>query len=274
MAYTKQNFEDGQVLKAEHLNHIEDGLSNIPIETAENFILPTTDLTFEMNEDLGAPIALVNLNCELFDGHTYTVNFAGTEYQCQCIGLEGTVFMGNSIVVDGDDTGEPFTVVSDSMATTTLVIAVYGHDSATVSISGAPAVRISDNHELGVPVLDLFVAGAPMIVDTNYVSFELDNFDVIANAYRNGGIVKVRFLGQFASRYNALIPSMSPHYVDALDPFVYTAFTTVSRTANNTGEHFFLTGFPEAGLMLYVDCDLNTNSVSAVIRRLSFETVT
>lgn len=26
MAYTKQNFEDGQTLTAEHLNHIEDGI--------------------------------------------------------------------------------------------------------------------------------------------------------------------------------------------------------------------------------------------------------
>ena len=27
MAYKKQNFTDGQVLTAEHLNHIEDGIS-------------------------------------------------------------------------------------------------------------------------------------------------------------------------------------------------------------------------------------------------------
>lgn len=26
MSYKKQNFKDGQVLKAEHLNHIEDGI--------------------------------------------------------------------------------------------------------------------------------------------------------------------------------------------------------------------------------------------------------
>lgn len=26
MAYTKQNFKDGQILKAEHLNKIEDGI--------------------------------------------------------------------------------------------------------------------------------------------------------------------------------------------------------------------------------------------------------
>lgn len=29
MSYTKQNFKDGQTLKAEHLNHIEDGIANL-----------------------------------------------------------------------------------------------------------------------------------------------------------------------------------------------------------------------------------------------------
>ena len=29
MSYTKQNFKDGQTLKAEHLNHMEDGIVNL-----------------------------------------------------------------------------------------------------------------------------------------------------------------------------------------------------------------------------------------------------
>ena len=28
MAYIKQNFKDGDVLKAEHLNHMEEGIAN------------------------------------------------------------------------------------------------------------------------------------------------------------------------------------------------------------------------------------------------------
>lgn len=37
MAYKKQNFVDGQVLKAEHLNHIEEGINNAT-NTAEKSV--------------------------------------------------------------------------------------------------------------------------------------------------------------------------------------------------------------------------------------------
>lgn len=32
MAYEKQNFKDGNVLTAEHLNHIEDGIHELNVE--------------------------------------------------------------------------------------------------------------------------------------------------------------------------------------------------------------------------------------------------
>ena len=37
MAYEKQNFADGQVLKAENLNHIEDGIKEIEKNYIPNF---------------------------------------------------------------------------------------------------------------------------------------------------------------------------------------------------------------------------------------------
>ena len=48
MAYEKQNFADGQVLKAENLNHIEDGIKEIeknyiPISGSDN-VSPTFDI--------------------------------------------------------------------------------------------------------------------------------------------------------------------------------------------------------------------------------------
>lgn len=38
MKYTKQNFKDGQVLKAEHLNKIEDGLVDLTEELEKSTI--------------------------------------------------------------------------------------------------------------------------------------------------------------------------------------------------------------------------------------------
>lgn len=37
--YVKQNFESGQILKAEHLNHMEDGIGQL---SEEKVTLPTT----------------------------------------------------------------------------------------------------------------------------------------------------------------------------------------------------------------------------------------
>ena len=35
MAYTKQNFVDNQILNAEHLNHIEDGIASLDTNKAD-----------------------------------------------------------------------------------------------------------------------------------------------------------------------------------------------------------------------------------------------
>lgn len=57
MAYEKQNFADGQVLKAENLNHIEDGIKKfeknyIPISGSDN-VSPTFDVVIA-NKIIGA----------------------------------------------------------------------------------------------------------------------------------------------------------------------------------------------------------------------------
>ena len=59
MPYTKQNFEDGQVLMAEHLNNIEDGIKanadNIENHTHTNY--PTrTEMTAAINSAIGSAL--------------------------------------------------------------------------------------------------------------------------------------------------------------------------------------------------------------------------
>ena len=49
MEYTKQNFEDGQILNAEHLNNIEDGIVKLAQETGGSKIFyGTLQLTDDM----------------------------------------------------------------------------------------------------------------------------------------------------------------------------------------------------------------------------------
>lgn len=46
MSYTKQNFSAGQILKAEHLNHIEEGIAKVEQQ------IPTDDHINELIEDV------------------------------------------------------------------------------------------------------------------------------------------------------------------------------------------------------------------------------
>ena len=40
MSYEKQNFQSGQILKAEHLNHMEDGIEQISEDISVKISLP------------------------------------------------------------------------------------------------------------------------------------------------------------------------------------------------------------------------------------------
>lgn len=53
MSYTKQNFENGQVLTAEHLNNMEDGIKAVSEEIADLIVTDGTPdtLTFDGNTD-------------------------------------------------------------------------------------------------------------------------------------------------------------------------------------------------------------------------------
>ncbi len=118
MSYERQNFTDGQVLKAEHLNKIEDGIENSlesPVTaqvgqtiivkevdangkptkweaaeyqprthwSEETVILPAQEAAF--NEDAGGFIAQTDV--AIVEGKTYTVTYNGTPYVGTCVGV-------------------------------------------------------------------------------------------------------------------------------------------------------------------------------------------
>lgn len=121
MAYTKQNFEDGQTLKAEHLNKMEEGIAapdwdqmvNRPFGETPTVLYEGTDLTPE-NKD-GVYMAQLSDQCMLVTGTTCKVTFDGVEYTCMVVDYYDVPMMGNlSMMGAGDDTGEPFIVFDDS----------------------------------------------------------------------------------------------------------------------------------------------------------------
>ena len=155
MAYIKQNFENGQTLKAEHLNHIEEGLSNIEknrpcyVGTTIGEVLPETTVEIDAG-DTG--LGLIMTEIELVEGKTYTVIWNGTEYTCIAqdiiipdAGISAGIGVGDiNIVASGEPvTGEPFVIidlsnimVNETNGAHTMINALDDSTSVTLSILG------------------------------------------------------------------------------------------------------------------------------------------
>ena len=116
MAYTKQNFEDGQTLKAEHLNKMEEGIAapdwdqmvNRPFGTIARSgdILPESQTEYQA--DLGIAYASNNLVQVPDNGSTVIVFWDGVAYECVCFDDNGIGIGNRSLMGFGDDSGEPF----------------------------------------------------------------------------------------------------------------------------------------------------------------------
>ena len=94
MSYTKQNFKDGQVLKAEHLNHIEDGIMGLKLSDIEN----------DMYYSKRTPIITITLDDLTFDedGNGF--------YEMDKIDLSENGKFGFDISVEGEIEGEYYSL--------------------------------------------------------------------------------------------------------------------------------------------------------------------
>lgn len=135
MAYTKQNFEDGQVLKAEHLNKIEtelarekswNELKDKPFEVivGEVVLLELTQLVDA--DESSCPNSVewdLKYSYPEFDfrkisaGDRVLINVDGNVYDLTAVDLYGdgmTILVGNPLAVTGEDNGIPFSLRSYS----------------------------------------------------------------------------------------------------------------------------------------------------------------
>ena len=120
MAYTKQNFEDGQTLKAEHLNKMEEGIAapdwdqmvNRPFGVESKVLYEGTDLA--PLEEYGVYGFSLQLNTTLAVGDTYIVTVDGVSHEAVCRESDNMTdihVIGNQSFIGGWDTGEPFAIV-------------------------------------------------------------------------------------------------------------------------------------------------------------------
>lgn len=107
MAYEKQTWECGQVITADKLNHMEDGIANAGgdcdcgFECEEDVTLLTEET---VTAELVGDEAYGTLSySQLINQDTITVTFNGTEYECDAtIEENGGYFYGASYDVDLD----------------------------------------------------------------------------------------------------------------------------------------------------------------------------
>lgn len=151
MSYTKQNFKDGQILTAEHLNHIEDGLVKCPqVYTDENGQVhkldnkyldldwipksnETSEVVFEtqevkLNTNRIKYFTNDNVPIRIFIGRKYVAEWNGVPYTLEGkyfeigvvdgVGVLGFSCIGNPSIVDASypNTGEPFVYYYNSNA--------------------------------------------------------------------------------------------------------------------------------------------------------------
>lgn len=144
MAYTKQNFEDGQVLTAEHLNNMERGIEDASVQSdwnqtdaaAADFIKnkPFGDVAVTLiEEQTCTPVPddttpVISVKAPGI-GSTAQVVFNGTSFDCIVYAVEGLPAVGNMSLLSGEnDTGEPFLLAWLDDQTTMCFVADYASD--------------------------------------------------------------------------------------------------------------------------------------------------
>lgn len=91
-------------------------------------------------EHIEGGIFLLSEDSIITVGNAYRVVWNETTYECQCRSVNGAVLVGNSLVAEGEDTGEPFcimTVSGEGTAAFDVNVLVYGGEMTEVTASVA-----------------------------------------------------------------------------------------------------------------------------------------
>ena len=162
----------------------------------------------------GMYLAQIQSNFEATVGETYNVSWDGIAYECVCVDLRNSLFIGNlSIAGAGSDTGEPFLMLINNGSG----IEIYTKDASashTISISGsiAEVVQIPDKY-IPNTFRDVVIAGNPL-------NWSEDDWAKYYGLFQSGkllminGIISSESKGYVLSMYYA---SYGVHNISAID---------------------------------------------------------
>lgn len=152
-------------------------------EIASEFIIPETTYTeADVTED-GVPIFTP---CTLIDGDTYTVKYNGVEYKSKALvvpSFDGNGYLGllgNLVVMEGDDTGEPFFFMffqgTEMDGIYGLIVPLDGAMNGSFSLKweAEKITQIPDKYVAAKPIVvaNLTIEGATVISDKTYRELE------------------------------------------------------------------------------------------------------
>lgn len=268
MAYEKLNLKNGDTLTAEHLQHLEEGIAgagiqpdwdavegepgyiqNRPFGKTEVILFPETEAAF-VDMD-GMMMAALPANVKLEADTEYKIVYNAEEYLRKPCLMDGhPVGLGNTVVMGGDDTGEPFFIMIDmdeSGVLTAMILALDGTTSTTVSCKGYPEKTLDIKYipNAAENVIDLEALGLPTVQKDSAVSLYLPAMEIqqIAKQLKMGYTLRFKatlVYHNIIGDYSAELPQ---HIVEISAPVVQDG--TVTAFYHNAMFVFDFTGTTE-----------------------------
>lgn len=195
MAYEKQGFSSGMLLKADHLNHMEEGIAN-PVDNipdgqvgkeAEVYFVSPQEIT--MLSDSGMMMNMLNVEHNFILGDTYTISYNGVDYKC--IYENGAIGNMGALSETSPNTGEPFLIIVEGGSP--VLVALDNSTVVQFSAKGIAPLPINSEYAPTPVILDLITNNFPSIT-SEVVSGDIQN-EALDNALKEAlrtGLIKVK----------------------------------------------------------------------------------
>lgn len=179
MSYTKQTWANGDVITAEKLSHMEDGIEDRGFSCEETeTVLTEESVTTTLPEGGSFASSQLSYN-ELIDLDEIIVVFEGTEYVCPMVNALGSHAYGGVAQAGFDFTEYPFVIASSSQNGNGLLTPTAGTYNIKISTS-EKTVTTTECFKKAVQMNSCFFVRV-VFQDENFVSMD-KTFNEIADA--------------------------------------------------------------------------------------------
>ncbi len=199
MAYTPTNWQTGDIITAQKLNNMENGITSTQIYTESEVVRFSNNVTTEENNGMYSS----NINCDLSDfPEQIKVTFNDVEYTCERISA-GPVFAYGGLGSNGPDFSEyPFIAIAsdnntevytETVGTHQIEIAaitkVINEDFTDIINSKIMVIDFASNGSIPIPEVENVIAAAEKGAFITYRKILYDNNDIVNYSYSYNVVV-------------------------------------------------------------------------------------